>query len=145
MIDDPNANKMPLLEHLIELRRRLMISAIAFFVAFILCYYFASEIYGFLERPLAAILVTHGSNRRMIYTAPTEAFFTYLQVSAFAAAFICFPVWAGQLWAFIAPGLYSRKKRHSPLHDGYAGTVSGRRGDGLLPCPADGAALLSVV
>lgn len=111
MSDDPNENKMPLLEHLIELRKRLMISAIAFVLAFILCYYFAHEIYGFLERPLADILATHGSNRRMIYTAPTEAFFTFLQVAAFAAAFLCFPVWAGQLWAFIAPGLYKQEKR----------------------------------
>jgi len=53
--DDPDANKMPLLEHLIELRKRLMISAVAFVAAFILCYFFAHAIYAFLERPLADI------------------------------------------------------------------------------------------
>jgi sec-independent protein translocase protein TatC len=109
--DDPDSNKMPLLEHLIELRKRLMISAVAFIAAFILCYFYAHQIYAVLERPLADILATHGTNRRMIYTAPTEAFFTFLQVAAFAAAFLCFPVWALQLWAFIAPGLYRQEKR----------------------------------
>ncbi|MTJ80397.1 MAG: twin-arginine translocase subunit TatC [Telmatospirillum sp.] len=102
---------MPLMEHLIELRKRLLISSIAFIAAFILCYFFSQQIYGFLEKPLADILATHGSNRRMIYTAPTEAFFTFLQVAAFAAAFLCFPIWAGQLWAFIAPGLYKQEKK----------------------------------
>lgn len=110
-VDDPDINKMPLMEHLIELRKRLLISSVAFILAFIFCYYFSREIYGFLEKPLADILATHGSNRRMIYTAPTEAFFTYLQVSAFASAFICFPVWAIQVWAFIAPGLYKQERR----------------------------------
>lgn len=111
MSEDPNDNKMPLMEHLIELRKRLLISSIAFIAAFILCYFFSQQIYGFLEKPLADILATHGSNRRMIYTAPTEAFFTFLQVAAFAAAFLCFPIWAGQLWAFIAPGLYKQEKK----------------------------------
>lgn len=107
-VDHPDEHRMPLLEHLVELRRRLMISALAFVIAFIACYYFAREIYAFLEMPLADIL---GSGRRMIYTAPTEAFFTFLQVAAFAAAFICFPIWAGQLWAFVAPGLYKHERR----------------------------------
>ena len=103
--------KMPLMEHLIELRRRLVISFLAFLVAFVLCYMVAKDIYGFLVQPLAAILASHGENRRMIYTALTEAFFTYMKVAVFAAAFVCFPVWAGQLWAFVAPGLYKNEKR----------------------------------
>ncbi len=112
MTENPDDNKMPLLEHLIELRRRLMISSVAFFVVFGVCYYFAKDIYGFLVHPLAEILAAHGDhNRRMIYTALTEAFFTYMKVAAFAAAFLCFPVWAGQLWAFVAPGLYKHEKK----------------------------------
>ncbi|MDR3326373.1 MAG: twin-arginine translocase subunit TatC [Rhodospirillaceae bacterium] len=110
MNDDPNNNKMTLLEHLIELKKCLTISIIAFAVAFAICYFYVYEIYVFLERPLANVLATHGSNRRMIYTAPTEAFFTFLQLAAFAATFLCFPVWANQLWIFIAPGLYSQEK-----------------------------------
>lgn len=101
---------MPLLEHLIELRRRLVWSAVAFVAAFLGCYYFSQDIYGFLVRPLASILTELGGERRMIYTALTEAFFTHMKVSAFAAAFVCFPVWAGQLWAFVAPGLYKHER-----------------------------------
>lgn len=108
---DPEDSKMPLLDHLIELRRRLFYSAVAFVIAFAGCYYFSKPIYGFLVQPLADILASQGGNRRMIYTALTEAFFTNMKVAAFAAAFVCFPVWAGQLWAFVAPGLYKHEKR----------------------------------
>lgn len=112
MSDNPDENKMPLLEHLIELRKRLMISSVAFFVAFGICYYFSREIYGLLVQPLAEVMEQHGdAGRKMIYTSLTEAFWTYVQVAAFAAAFVCFPVWAGQLWAFVAPGLYKHEKK----------------------------------
>ncbi|WP_142850662.1 twin-arginine translocase subunit TatC [Telmatospirillum sp. J64-1] len=102
---------MPLLEHLIELRRRLLYSVVAFIVAFFVCYYFAEPIYGFLVQPLADILHEQGGERRMIYTALTEAFFTYLKVAGFAALYICFPIFAGQLWAFVAPGLYKHERK----------------------------------
>ena len=111
MEEEFEQSKMPLLEHLIELRRRLFYSALAFLVAFLVCYYFARDIYGFLVQPLAEILVAQGANRRMIYTALTEAFFTYMKVAAFAAAFVTFPVFASQLWAFIAPGLYRNERK----------------------------------
>jgi sec-independent protein translocase protein TatC len=102
---------MPLLEHLIELRQRLIWSALAFLVAFGICYYFSNAIYEFLLEPYTTAALAKGGNRRLIYTAPTEAFFTFMKVSAFAAAALCFPVWAGQLWAFIAPGLYKHEKQ----------------------------------
>jgi sec-independent protein translocase protein TatC len=108
----PDDHKMPLLDHLIELRKRLLISAVAFFLTFFACYFFSKDIYGFLVQPLATVMARHGdADRKMIYTALTEAFWTYVQVAAFAAAFFCFPVWAGQLWAFIAPGLFKHEKR----------------------------------
>jgi len=112
-VTDPvEESRMPLLEHLIELRKRLMISFIAFFLVFLACYYFSRQIYGFLVEPLAHVMELHGdANRHMIYTSLTEAFWTYVRVSAFAAAFFCFPIWAGQLWAFVAPGLYKHEKR----------------------------------
>ncbi len=110
--ENPDDHKMPLLEHLIELRKRLMVSSVAFFVAFAACYYLSRDIYGFLVQPLAHVMEQHGdAGRKMIYTNLTEAFWTYVQVAAFAAAFICFPVWAGQLWAFVAPGLYKHEKK----------------------------------
>ena len=101
---------MPLLEHIIELRNRLMYSVAAIFVAFLVCYYFSDVIYGFLVRPLADAM-GEGENRRLIYTALHEAFFTYIKVAFWAAVFVSFPVIASQFWMFIAPGLYKHEKR----------------------------------
>ena len=111
MSDDSDDKSMPLLEHLIELRQRLIWSAVAFVIAFAICYYFSNEIYEFLLEPYSKAALAKGGTRRLIYTAPTEAFFTFMKVSAFAAAALCFPVWAGQLWAFVAPGLYKHEKQ----------------------------------
>lgn len=109
--DDPEQNKMPLLEHLLELRKRLLYCAVTFIVAFFGCYFVAEYIYGFLVQPLADIMHEVGGSQRMIYTALTEAFFTYIKVGAFGAAVIGFPVFAWQLWRFVAPGLYRHEKK----------------------------------
>ena len=111
--DDPiNDKPMPLIEHLMELRTRLLWSIGAFAIAFALCYYFSTQIYGFLAQPLADILQRQGhGDRRMIFTALYEAFFTYLKVAFFGAVFFSFPIWATQLWLFIAPGLYRSETR----------------------------------
>jgi len=107
-IDD---KPMPLIEHLMELRTRLIWSVGAFIIAFAICYYFSTQIYGFLAAPLAEILHKQGmGERRMIFTALYEAFFTYLKVAFFGATFFSFPIWATQLWLFIAPGLYKSEK-----------------------------------
>jgi sec-independent protein translocase protein TatC len=80
-------------------------------VCFVACYYFSGRIYAFLAQPLADILHAQGGgDRRMIFTALYEAFFTYLRVALFGAIFFSFPVWATQLWLFIAPGLYRSEK-----------------------------------
>ncbi|MEK0085234.1 twin-arginine translocase subunit TatC [Benzoatithermus flavus] len=111
LIKDIDEREMPLLEHLIELRNRLMYSAAAVLLGFLVCYFFAEDIYGFLVRPLAKIYESMGyHDRRMIYTGLTEAFFTYVKVAFFAGAFITFPFVAIQLWLFIAPGLYRHEK-----------------------------------
>ncbi len=108
-IDD---KPMPLIDHLMELRQRLLWSIGAFIIAFAVCYYFSRNIYGFLAAPLADILAHQsGQERRMIFTALYEAFFTYLKVAFFGAVFFSFPMWATQLWLFIAPGLYRSEKR----------------------------------
>lgn len=106
--DEVEANKMPLLDHLIELRNRLMWSLGAFFIAFLVCYHFSEQIYAFLSRPLADVFA--GQDRRMIYTGLTEAFFTYIKVSAWAAVCLAFPVIATQVWMFVAPGLYKNER-----------------------------------
>ena len=104
------ASRAPLLDHLIELRKRLMWSLLAFVVAFVLCYFFAARIYAFLTHPLAAALEGQ-PGRHMIYTALYETFFTYIKVAAFGALCISFPIIASQIWMFVAPGLYRTERR----------------------------------
>ena len=102
--------KMPLLDHLIELRTRLMVAFGGFIVAFFVSYAFHAPIFEFLVQPLYN--VTEGQEgRRLIYTALHEAFFTYVKVSFFAAACISFPIISIQLWGFVAPGLYKQEKQ----------------------------------
>src|SRR5215472_1038219 len=110
--DDPIDDKpMPLLEHLMELRRRLMWSIGAFLICFAASYYFSSRIYFFLAEPLAAVLREQGNpDPHLIYTQLYEAFFTRIKVAFFAGAFIAFPVIANQIWLFVAPGLYRSEK-----------------------------------
>jgi sec-independent protein translocase protein TatC len=104
------AGRMPLIEHLIELRNRLMWSAAAILLAFLVCYQFKVSIYRFLAYPLAQIFAGE-PDRKMIFTGLTEAFFTYIKVSFWAAICVSFPVVAIQIWKFIAPGLYKTEKR----------------------------------
>lgn len=102
-IDD---TKQPLLEHLVELRRRLLISLAALAVFFFGCLYFAKPIFAVLVQPLLA-----AGEGRLIYTDVFEAFFVEVKVALFAALMLCFPVFATQIWRFVAPGLYVKEKR----------------------------------
>ncbi len=104
------AGRMPLLDHLIELRNRLMWSIGAIMAAFLVCYQFKVQIYAFLVHPLAVIFAGQ-TGRHLIYTGLTEAFFTYVKVSFWAALCIAFPIVAVQIWKFVAPGLYKNEKR----------------------------------
>jgi sec-independent protein translocase protein TatC len=107
--EDPvDDQKMPLMAHLIELRTRLIYSIAAFLVCFVIAYYFAQPLFNFLLVPLKNVY--NDDSHRLIYTAPTEAFFTYVKVAFFAAAFIAFPIIATQVWLFVAPGLYKHEK-----------------------------------
>ncbi len=101
--------KMPLLDHLIELRNRLIYSVAALLVGFLACYAFAEYIFAFLVAPLAEV-IGQQEGRRMIFTGLTETFFTYVKVAFFAGAFLSFPFVTTQLWMFIAPGLYRNEK-----------------------------------
>src|SRR5215210_7838300 len=101
-IDD---TKAPLLDHLIELRRRLLWCLGALIVAFAVCLYFAKPIFAVLVQPLL-----QAGKGRLIFTDIFEAFFVQVKVALFAALLICFPVFATQLWKFVAPGLYAREK-----------------------------------
>tara|TARA_B100000029_G_scaffold454242_1_gene480624 strand:- start:535 stop:1335 length:801 start_codon:yes stop_codon:yes gene_type:complete len=101
--------RMPLVDHLIELRRRLFHSLIALLVTFLICFYFANPIFDFLVEPLAALWEGE-EERRLIYTALHEKFFTNIKVAFFAALFFSFPLIAAQVWMFVAPGLYKNEK-----------------------------------
>ena len=104
-MSDIDESKMPLLEHLIELRRRLLWSCGALGIAFCVCLYFAEPIFGFLVQPLL-----HAGQGKLIYTDIFEAFFVNLKVAFFAALMIAFPVIVTQMWRFVAPGLYTNEK-----------------------------------
>jgi sec-independent protein translocase protein TatC len=107
---DIEASKAPLLDHLIELRGRLLKSLLAFVICFGLAFTQSARIFGFLVQPLVKAY-GHGVTGRLIYTKLYEAFFVEVKVAAFAAICMAFPIIANQLWAFIAPGLYRREKR----------------------------------
>src|SRR4029453_16537626 len=104
------ASKAPLMSHLIELRSRLIKALAAFFVAAVVCFFFAKQIYNILVWPY--VFVAGVENSKFIYTALLEYFITQLKLSLFGAAFIAFPVVAGQIYMFVAPGLY-RHERHA--------------------------------
>ncbi len=107
--DEIDASSAPLLDHLIELRSRLIKSMIFFSIAFGVCYYFSEEIYAFLVQPYAN--ATAGGHKRLIATALQEIFFTYVKVAMFGALCISFPYIAVQIYAFVAPGLYRDERR----------------------------------
>jgi sec-independent protein translocase protein TatC len=105
-VKDIDETKQPLLEHLIELRRRLLQSLAALALAFFVCLYFARDIFAVLVQPLLK-----AGQGRLIYTDIFEAFFVEVKVALFAALMLSFPVIAIQLWRFTAPGLYAKEKK----------------------------------
>lgn len=106
LIDDIDETKTPLLEHLVELRKRLLWSFVALAGAFFVCLYFSKQIFTILVQPLLA-----AGQGKLIYTDIFEAFFVELKVAFFAALMLAFPVLAIQAWRFIAPGLYANEKK----------------------------------
>lgn len=108
--DDIDASKAPLGDHLVELRRRLLWSLVAIFLGFLLCLYFAEELYNLLLRPYQQA-VGFDTPIEMIFTAPQEFFFTELKLALFAALFLAFPVVASQIYMFVAPGLYKSERK----------------------------------
>jgi len=106
--EEEKEEKLPLLEHLRELRKRLFRVVIVLVVGFFACYGVSEQVYGFISRPLTAVLP---SGSKLIYTAPHGAFFTYMKVALMCSLFGTSPYTFYQLWAFIAPGLYKEEKR----------------------------------
>ena len=104
--DEIDASSAPLIEHLAELRTRLIRSLIAFCVAMIAAFAVAQPIFNFLAAPLAKLMVEHGQKPELIYTGLQQGFFTQIRISVFGGFVLSFPVIAYQLWRFGAPGLY---------------------------------------
>ena len=105
-----DATKAPLLEHLVELRRRLIWAVVSFGLCFGVCFAFATPIFNFLTQPLHHALVGK-PNDHLIYTALTEVFFTNVKIGMFGGVCLGFPAIAAQIWIFVAPGLYKHEKR----------------------------------
>jgi sec-independent protein translocase protein TatC len=108
--DDVEASKAPLIEHLIELRQRLMYALAGVGVGFVLCFSVATQIYNLLVWPYQ-VARGPGQKIEMIYTAPHEFFFTKLKLALFGAVFLAFPIIAYQLYKFVAPGLYKNERQ----------------------------------
>ena len=104
---DIDATRAPLIEHLIELRTRLIRAMVAFLVMFVIAFFFAKNIYNILVVPYQQVA---GPEAKLIYTAPQEFFFTQIKVAMFTAAFLACPVIFSQLYAFVAPGLYKTER-----------------------------------
>lgn len=100
----------PLVEHLAELRKRLIYCLGLFLFFFCVSYYYSQELFDFLVQPLANVLHNKGEQRRLIYTSLTEAFTTYIRVSIFFATLATFPFLAFQVWKFVVPGLYEQER-----------------------------------
>ena len=108
--DEIEASKAPLMEHLLELRRRLMWSMLAVLIAFLVCFWFARPIYNLLLWPYR-LAVGSDVPIEMIYTAPQEFFFTEVKLALFGAIFLAFPIIASQIYMFVAPGLYKSERK----------------------------------
>jgi sec-independent protein translocase protein TatC len=109
--DEIADSSAPLIEHLAELRTRLIRSVLAFLVAMIACFTVAEPILEFLAQPIADVLRARGENPQLIFTAPQEKFFVLIRISVIFGLGLSFPVIAHQLWRFVAPGLYRSEKR----------------------------------
>ena len=107
--DDMDASKAPLIEHLVELRSRLIKSVVAFMLMFFLSFFFAQQIYNVLIFPYV-LAAGDVSQVKLIYTAPLEYLFTQIKIAIFGASFFSFPIVATQLYKFVAPGLYKNEK-----------------------------------
>ena len=109
MMTDIDDSKAPLLDHLIELRSRLLKCVYALFISGAVCFYFSEQLFAILVHPLKEAFGDAGG--RLVYTKLYEAFFVQVKIAVFGAFCLSFPIIANQLWAFVAPGLYAKEKK----------------------------------
>ncbi|NOT24558.1 MAG: twin-arginine translocase subunit TatC [Acidobacteria bacterium] len=106
--EESDAGKMSFLEHLDELRRRIIYTVVSIGVGFVISFFFINEIFDFIMRPLKQMLPPGGT---LIYTDPTEAFVLYIKIALIAGLILASPAVMTQVWLFVAPGLYSNEKK----------------------------------
>jgi Twin arginine targeting (Tat) protein translocase TatC len=104
--------KMSLLQHLEELRKRIIISVLAIIGCFLACWWKADYIFGLMQKPIVKALTAHHLDTQLVYTAPTEPFNIYMKVGMVAGIFVASPIVLYQVWLFIAPGLFRNEKRY---------------------------------
>jgi len=109
-IDELEDSSAPLIEHLTELRNRIIHSVAAFLVGMVICFTVATPIFNFLTDPLCSVLAERGQNCDLIFIKPQEGFFVAIKVSLLGGFFLAFPYIANQMWRFVAPGLYKSEK-----------------------------------
>ena len=110
--DESNGKQMSFLEHLEELRQRLLRSIVSIFVGFGICFYFHDEIYAYLAKPLTETLRSLNLPEKLVYTNPTDPFNLYIKLSIVGGIFVASPFILWQVWLFISPGLYRHEKRY---------------------------------
>jgi sec-independent protein translocase protein TatC len=108
--DDIDDSSAPLIEHLAELRNRLIHSAVAFIIGMLICFTVATPIFNFLTKPLCSVLAERGQDCDLIFISPQEGFFVAIKVSFLGGFLLAFPYIANQMWRFVAPGLYKSEK-----------------------------------
>lgn len=108
LADDDSGGKMSFLEHLDELRRRILYAVVSIFIGFVISFFFIDEIFTFIMRPMQELLPAGGT---LVYTDPTEAFILYIKLALIAGLLLASPAVMMQVWLFVAPGLYSHEKK----------------------------------
>ncbi len=109
--EEVDESSAPLLDHLIELRSRLIWSVVYIIVAFGVCFYFADQVYNFLAQPFVDVALANGKEPTMIFTGLQDKFFVNIRLSFYVALCVTFPMVAMQIWKFVAPGLYNNERR----------------------------------
>jgi sec-independent protein translocase protein TatC len=108
LLDADGDGKMSFLDHLDELRRRIIYAVIAVFVGFVIAFFFINQIFEFVMAPMQRLLPAGGT---LVYTDPTEAFMLYIKIALIAGLLIASPAVFAQIWLFVAPGLYAHEKK----------------------------------
>ena len=110
MEDNVENSSAPIMEHLVELRTRIIRSLLAFLVTMSVSFYFADDLFNFLSLPVINLLESYDQNTELIYTGLQQGFMVHIKISSFGFLF-AFPYISFQLWRFVAPGLYKNEKK----------------------------------